>query len=121
MSFQDAVRTCLTKYVVAEGRAGRAEYWYFFLFNIIVSIVASIIDGILGTFIFGIIVGLGLLLPGIMVGIRRLHDTNRSGWWILLGLIPLVGFIVLIVFFVQEGTAGPNQYGPAPVPVAAVY
>ena len=58
------------------------------------------------------IVGLGLLLPGLAVGVRRLHDTDRSGWWILIGLIPLIGLIVLLVFFVQESDPGPNKYGP---------
>jgi uncharacterized membrane protein YhaH (DUF805 family) len=119
MNFQDAVRTCLTKYVVSAGRAGRAEFWYFFLFNVIVSVVMGIIDAIIGTQILGGLVSLALLLPNIMVGIRRLHDTNRSGWWMLIGLIPVVGWIILIVFFVQPGDSGPNQHGPAPAPAAA--
>lgn len=121
MSFQDAVRTCLTeKYAGFSGRARRSEYWYFFLFTIIVGIVAGIIDGILGTQgkvgtlgLVGAITSLALLVPGIAVGIRRLHDTGRSGLWLLIGLIPLVGPIVLIVFFVQDSHAD-NQYGPNP-------
>ncbi len=111
MSFQDAVRTCLQKYVDFSGRAGRPEYWWFFLFNVLVSVVMEIINAIIGTQILGIIVSLALLLPSIAVGVRRLHDTNRSGWWILIGLIPLVGWIVLIIFFVTKGDAAPNQYG----------
>ena len=120
MSFQDAVRTCLQqKYVDFSGRARRSEYWYFFLFTIIVSIVAGIIDGILGTRnssgtgLVGAIASLALLLPGLGVGARRLHDTGRSGWWLLIGLIPLVGAIVLLVFFVQDSQTD-NQYGPNP-------
>jgi uncharacterized membrane protein YhaH (DUF805 family) len=121
MSFQDAVRICLMKYVDAKGRAGRAEYWYFFLFNFIVSVIVGIIDAIIGSQILGLIVTLALLLPGIMVGIRRLHDTNRVGWWMLIGLIPIVGWIILIIFFVQPGDSGPNQYGPPAQQAAAAY
>lgn len=121
MSFQDAVRTCLTqKYVDFSGRARRSEYWFFALFNVIVSVVAGIIDGILGTRgvgggtgLVGAIAGLALLLPNLGVGVRRLHDTGRSGWWLLIGLIPLVGWIVLIVFFVQDSQPD-NEYGPNP-------
>jgi uncharacterized membrane protein YhaH (DUF805 family) len=121
MSFQDAVRTCLQqKYVDFSGRARRSEYWYFVLFYVIVSVVAGIIDGILGTRgtaggtgLVGAIVSLALLLPGLGVGVRRLHDTGRSGWWILIGLIPLIGAIVLLVFFVQDSHRE-NQYGPNP-------
>ena len=120
MGFAEAVRTCLQKYVGFSGRARRSEYWWFFLFNIIVSIVASILDSVLGTMsdetnigVIGTIASLALLLPSIAVGIRRLHDTSRSGWWILIGLIPIVGWIILIVFYVQDSHAE-NQYGPSP-------
>jgi uncharacterized membrane protein YhaH (DUF805 family) len=118
MSFADAVRTCLNKYVDFTGRARRSEYWWFVLFNVAVSIVASIIDAIIGTRSgnFGLIeglAGLALLLPGLAVGARRLHDTSRSGWWLLIGLIPCIGTIVLIVFFVQD-SHGDNSYGPSP-------
>jgi uncharacterized membrane protein YhaH (DUF805 family) len=119
MSFQDAVRTCLQKYVDFSGRARRSELWFFVLFNVIVSVVASIIDGILGTrsgYGYGTIQGLAslaLLLPNLAVGARRLHDTGRSAWWLLIGLVPLVGAIVLIVFYVQD-SQGDNQYGPSP-------
>jgi uncharacterized membrane protein YhaH (DUF805 family) len=123
MSFADAIRTCLNKYVDFSGRARRSEYWYFFLFNILVSIVASIIDAIIGTRSgnFGLIegiAGLALLLPGLAVGARRLHDTTKSGWWLLIGLIPIIGAIVLIVFFVQDSHPD-NQYGPSPKQGAA--
>jgi uncharacterized membrane protein YhaH (DUF805 family) len=123
MSFQDAVRTCLQqKYVDFSGRARRSEFWYFVLFYVIVGFVAGIIDSILGTRgsatmggtgLVGGIVSLALLLPGLGVGVRRLHDTGRSGWWILLGLIPLVGAIILIVFYAQDSQPD-NQYGPNP-------
>ena len=118
MSFQDAVKICLNKYVDFTGRARRSEYWWFFLFNVLVSIVASIIDAIIGTRSgnFGVVEGiasLALLLPTLAVGARRLHDTSRSGWWLLIGLIPCIGTIVLIVFFVQDSHPD-NPYGPSP-------
>jgi uncharacterized membrane protein YhaH (DUF805 family) len=116
MSFADAVRSVLTQYVGFTGRARRSEYWYFVLAYLILDIVVSIIDGVIGTQILAYLLGLALLLPSLAVGVRRLHDTNRSGWWILIGLIPLVGAIILIVFFVQEGSAGPNAYGADPKP-----
>jgi uncharacterized membrane protein YhaH (DUF805 family) len=121
MSFQDAIRTCLTqKYADFNGRARRSEFWYFVLFGIIVSIVAGIIDGILGTRntlgsvgLVGGIASLALLVPNLAVGARRLHDTDRSGWLQLLALIPLVGIIVLIVWWVGD-SKGDNKHGPNP-------
>jgi len=117
MDFSQAVKTCLNKYATFSGRARRSEYWYFFLFMMIVNIVASVLDSV----IFGdmpllyLIATLGLLVPSIAAGVRRLHDTDKSGWWLLLGLIPVVGVIVLIVFFSQRGTVGSNQFGPDPL------
>jgi uncharacterized membrane protein YhaH (DUF805 family) len=121
MSFPDAVKICLSKYVDFKGRARRSEYWWFALFTVLVSIVASILDAILGTDyggstsggVINTIATLALLLPGIAVGIRRLHDTSRVGWWILIGLIPFIGWIILIVFYVQDSHPD-NQYGPSP-------
>ena len=104
----------LKKYTVFSGRAQRAEYWYFILFNIIISLVLGFMDGLLGTGgVLGGIYLLAVLLPSIAVGIRRLHDTDRSGWWLLIGLIPLVG-LVLLVFMVLDSTPGENQYGSNP-------
>ena len=105
----------LKKYAVFSGRARRAEYWYFLLFNLIVVVVLSIIDAAAGTnpLLSGIYT-LAVLLPSIGVAIRRLHDTGRSGWWILIALVPLVGAIVLLVFYVQDSSAGVNEYGPNP-------
>jgi len=120
MGFAEAVKTCLQKYVGFSGRARRSEYWWFALFGLIVSIVADLIDTMLGTMsedtnvgVVGGIAGLALLLPSIAVAIRRLHDTSRSGWWILIGLIPIVGWIVLIVFYCLDSHAD-NKYGPSP-------
>jgi uncharacterized membrane protein YhaH (DUF805 family) len=117
MDFAQAVKTCLNKYATFSGRAQRSEYWYFFLFMVIVNIVASVLDSI----IFGdmpvlyLISTLALIVPSIAAGVRRLHDTDKSGWWLLLGLIPFVGAIVLIVFFCQRGTVGQNQFGADPL------
>jgi uncharacterized membrane protein YhaH (DUF805 family) len=119
MGFMEAVQSCLRQYVGFTGRARRSEYWWFALFGLIVSIVADLIDAMLGTMsdsnvgVFGAIVGLALLLPSIAVAIRRLHDTSRTGWWILIGLIPIVGWIILIVFYVQDSHPD-NEYGSSP-------
>jgi uncharacterized membrane protein YhaH (DUF805 family) len=105
----------LKKYAVFTGRARRKEYWMFVLFSVIVTIVLSLVEGIVGG--PGVLSGLyalAVLIPSIAVGVRRLHDTGRSGWWILIGLVPLVGIIVLIVFFVADSQPGTNQYGPNP-------
>jgi len=105
----------LKKYTQFDGRARRTEFWMFCLFNFIISIVLGIVGRVIGLpTLLSAIYGLAVFLPGLAVSVRRLHDTDRSGWWVLLALIPLVGAIVLIVFAVQEGQAGQNQYGPNP-------
>ncbi|MEV5731925.1 DUF805 domain-containing protein [Streptomyces sp. NPDC014940] len=104
----------LKKYAVFSGRARRQEYWMFFLFNIIISIVLAIVDAAIGSNVLAGIYALATLLPGLGVAVRRLHDTGRSGWWILIGFIPLVGAIILIVFLATEGKPETNQYGPNP-------
>ena len=111
----------LKKYAVFSGRARRKEYWFFVLFNIIISIVLAVIDGVTGSFspeagmgLLGGIYTLAVLIPGIAVSVRRLHDTERSGWWLLIALVPLIGAIVLLVFMVQDSKPGQNQYGANP-------
>ncbi|MEU3344419.1 DUF805 domain-containing protein [Streptomyces sp. NPDC006700] len=104
----------LKKYVVFNGRARRQEYWMFTLFSVIISIVLAIVDAVIGTQILDWLYTLAVLLPTLGVTVRRLHDTDRSGWWILIGLIPLVGFIVMLVFLATEGTRGENKYGANP-------
>ena len=117
----DAYMTVLRKYAVFEGRARRREYWMFFLINLLIGIVLGIADAALarvvgqrGFAIFGPLYSLAVLIPSLAVGVRRLHDTGRSGWWLLISFVPLIGFIVLIVFLVQQGQPGPNEYGPDP-------
>jgi uncharacterized membrane protein YhaH (DUF805 family) len=111
----------LKKYVEFSGRARRKEFWMFALISTIISIVLSIIDRIIGTDfnngsngVLQSIYGLAVLLPSIAVGVRRMHDTNRSGWWVLINLLPCIGWIWFIVLAAQEGVAGDNQYGPDP-------
>ena len=111
----------LKKYAVFSGRSRRKEYWYFVLFSLIVSLVLSAIDALLGTFssstnvgLLGGIYGLAIIIPSIAVSVRRLHDIDRTGWWILIGLVPLIGGIVLLVFALLDSTPGSNRYGPNP-------
>jgi uncharacterized membrane protein YhaH (DUF805 family) len=105
----------LKNYVGFQGRAQRKEYWMFFLFNAIVSIILITIDKILHVYpLLSTIYDLAVLLPNLAVSIRRLHDTGKSGWWILLGLIPFVGTIILLVFMCQDSQPDDNQYGPNP-------
>jgi uncharacterized membrane protein YhaH (DUF805 family) len=110
----------LQRYTQFVGRAGRAEFWWFELASFIIVTVLSILGRASVVFsVLGLIYALAVLVPSIAVGVRRLHDTGRSGWWLLMLLVPLVGLIVLLVFFVSEGTPGPNQYGP-PAPTEPV-
>ncbi len=111
----------LKKYAVFSGRSRRKEYWYYVLFVAIISIVLNIIDGLLGTYdssagvgLLSTIFSLAVLIPSIAVSVRRLHDIDRTGWWVLIGLVPLIGWIVLLVFHVQDSTPGTNRYGPNP-------
>jgi uncharacterized membrane protein YhaH (DUF805 family) len=119
MSFSEAVKDGFDHYAKFDGRASRSSFWWWILFVIIVSVVANILDSVIGAQIFSIIASLGLLLPGLSKAIRRLHDTGRTGWWILIGLIPLIGFIVLLIFYLEKSDPAANEYGAAPdTPVA---
>ncbi len=111
----------LKKYAVFDGRARRKEYWFFVLFNVIISIVLAVVDSAVGLSsdagnvgVLGGIYSLAVLIPSIAVTVRRLHDTERSGWWILIAFVPFVGGIILLVFTVFDGTPGPNKYGADP-------
>ena len=123
MDFKTAVTSVLkSNYANFNGRARRSEYWYFWLFSFLVSIVCTILTSILGKApvlgtlisIVTLVISLLLLVPGLAVAFRRLHDTGKSGWWILIALIPLVGEILLIVFFATDSQPGENKYGPNP-------
>lgn len=111
----------LQKYAVFSGRAQRKEYWYFYLFTVLITLALAILDMLIGSFDkvsgVGVLSGLyslAVLIPNLAVTVRRLHDTNRSGWWFLVVLVPFIGGIVLLVFLVQDSTPGPNQYGANP-------
>jgi uncharacterized membrane protein YhaH (DUF805 family) len=110
----------LKKYAVFSGRARRKEYWMFVLFNFLVTLLLFWLDGGLGTrgaAGYGLLSGLyslAVLLPGLGVSVRRLHDTGRSGWWLLVGLIPILGVLILLFFMVQDSEPGENQFGANP-------
>lgn len=121
MSFGDAVKTCFSKYATFKGRARRSEYWWFWLFTFILSCVAIGIDYSMGWVNrevgLGICSGiwsLAMFLPSLAACVRRLHDTGRSGWWYLIGLIPLVGPIVLLIFLVLDSKPEENRFGVSP-------
>jgi uncharacterized membrane protein YhaH (DUF805 family) len=105
----------LERFAQFTGRAGRAEYWWFFLANLIVALVLALLSRASVIFlILYVIYGVGVLVPSIAVGVRRLHDTDKSGWFMLIALIPFVGYIILLVLLAMEGTPGSNRYGPPP-------
>jgi uncharacterized membrane protein YhaH (DUF805 family) len=112
---------CFKKYAVFTGRAGRKEYWHFALMYLLISVILSIFDAIIGKLDFQ--TGLGLFsgifalvaaLPAVSVAVRRLHDIGRSGWWLLIVFVPLIGIIVIIVFLGMRGDPNSNKYGPVP-------
>lgn len=115
MSFGEAISSGLSKYVTFSGRARRSEFWWFYLFFILVVLAGVIVDAVAGTdpLFYGVTL-LGLFLPYLAAAVRRLHDTGKSGWAYLIALIPLVGVIILIVWLVKDGTPGPNEYGDDP-------
>ena len=121
MGFMDAVKKCFQNYATFTGRARRSEYWYFVLFNILVSCVLGALgrmagDGFLGTVFSGVsyLYSLAAFIPGLAVAWRRLHDIGRSGGYWFFVLIPLVGPIILLVWLAKAGDAGDNAYGPDP-------
>jgi len=129
MTFQESIKTCFSKYVTFSGRAQRSEFWWWVLFIMIANMVLTWVDialfgttqtapgsisGSTDTPILSGIFGLATLLPSLSVAIRRLHDIDKSGWWYLIGLIPLIGLIVLIVWFATDGTRGRNRFGADP-------
>jgi uncharacterized membrane protein YhaH (DUF805 family) len=116
----------LKQYAVFKGRSRRKEYWFFALFNLIVSIVLTAVDYATGSldpaYGVGLLSGLyslAILIPGLAVTVRRLHDTSRTGWWVLIAFIPFIGAIVLLVFMLLDSKPGNNQYGPNPKGIAA--
>lgn len=116
MSIGQAVTSVLKNYAVFRGRAPRSEFWWYYLVYVVVALIVLFIDNAIGANgILFAIYALALLLPTLAVQIRRLHDTDRAGWWWFIGLIPFVGGIVLLVFFCLASTPGDNRYGPPAV------
>jgi len=114
VSFTDAIRDGFSKYVTFSGRSSRSAYWWWYLFGVLVLVVSLAIDYALGAGgILYVLVALAMLLPNLAVLVRRLHDAGHSGWWLLIGLLPLIGAIVLLVFTLQ-GSDQPNQWGNGP-------
>ena len=116
----------LKNYATFSGRARRKEYWMFFLFNVLISLGLGVLDVVAGTYsveyetgFFSGLYSLLVLIPGIAVGVRRLHDTNRSGWWILISLISIIGVLVLFVFMCLDSQPGTNRFGVNPKEAAS--
>ena len=109
MTFQESIQICFHKYADFNGRAKRPEYWWFALFLFLASLVLGVASNMLS-----ILFSLGTVLPSLAAGSRRLHDTNKSGWFQLLWIVPILGWLVVIYFLVQEGDADANPYGEAP-------
>ena len=115
MSFQDALQTCFqNKYFDFSGRASRSEYWWTYLAYAIGSFIAITLDGITGLGLFSLVLFFGGILPLLGVSIRRLHDLDKSGWWLFIGIIPLIGSILLLIWFVSDGEPMTNAYGAVP-------
>ena len=114
MDFSQAISSGFSNYVNFSGRSQRSAFWYWTLFAVIVSIVTAIIDNIIGIGITNTISGLALFLPGLAVNVRRLHDIDRTGWWLLIGL-TIIGIFLLIYWYCQPGTPGDNRYGQNPL------
>jgi len=111
MNFFDAIKTCCVKYVDFSGRAARSEFWYFVLFILVAEICLSAVSVRLWLAFV-----LAMILPRFAVAARRLHDTGRAAWWLLLVLIPVIGWIVLLVWFSQRSEEHDNTFGPPPLP-----
>jgi len=121
------IDTIKNRYAKFDGRATRSEYWYFILFYFIFSIIAATLDSLVINPMLGassteagqggilqMLFALGLLIPSIALGIRRFHDIGKSGWWMLIGFIPILGLLALIYFYVQDSQSGSNLYGENP-------
>ncbi len=113
MTFTESVSTCLKKYFVFEGRASRSEYWWFQLIVSPSYLISEVLDNEISFFFLGIT--LFTLIPAISAGVRRLHDTNKSGFFLLISFIPFIGGLVLLFLLIPVGTKGKNRFGPDPL------
>jgi uncharacterized membrane protein YhaH (DUF805 family) len=115
MNFQQAIQSGFSNYVNFSGRAARSEYWFWIVFYLLAVVGTLAIDTMIGFRLTLSIFAIAVLLPTIAVQVRRLHDLDRTGWWILLHFVPLVGAIVLIIWYCMRGREGPNRFGPDPL------
>lgn len=120
MGFREAIASALNGYVRFSGRSSRSEYWWFALAVALGHMAIGLVEGAVGLLtgevgILGLLFSLVILLPSLAVSVRRLHDVDRSGWWLLLWFIPLIGLIVLLVWACTRGTPGDNRFGPDPL------
>jgi uncharacterized membrane protein YhaH (DUF805 family) len=115
VGFPQAISSGFSKYVDFSGRARRTEYWFWALFLVVGLVAASILDGIIGVAAFNLLFTLGTFLPSLAMSVRRLHDIDRSGWWLLITFIPIIGVIILFIWALMESTAGENKYGAEPL------
>lgn len=124
MGFKDAAVSGLFNYFTFSYRSSRSEYWYFILFTFLLALVTSAIDmivfsytqqGLFNTGPTSVLLQLFLFIPGLSIAVRRLHDIGRSGWWIFIGVIPIIGLIIYIYWLCKKGDAGPNEYGDDPL------
>jgi len=115
MTFADAIKTCFNKYADFSGRATRSEYWWFQLFFILVYFMLGILSAVISEMfaMLAIVFALAVFIPAIAAGVRRLHDTDKSGWWLLLGFVPFIG-LLLLYFLAIAGTPTDNRFGPVP-------
>lgn len=117
MTFSEAITSVISQYVGFTGRARRSEYWYYLLFTFCVDSVLALLAKMTGQEMFNVMLSLfnlGLFLPGLAVSIRRMHDTGKSGWFVLISLLPVVGSILLNLWFLRDSEPGTNKYGPNP-------
>lgn len=123
MGFVEAIKSGFSNYVNFHGRARRSAFWFWVLFVFLVSVVLGVIDAALFGYtpgqpgsvgMLGMLWSLAVLLPGLAVAVRRLHDTGRSGFWLFIGLVPIIGWIVLVIFYVMDSQPGANKHGPSP-------
>ena len=116
MGFSEAIKSVFSKYATITGRASRSEYWYFQLFYMLVYVGVMVVSTVIPFLaILVLVFAVAMFIPTITVSIRRLHDKNKSGWWLLLCFTPFIGILVLLFWFVTAGTDGPNEFGADPL------
>lgn len=119
MNFSEAIQSGFNNYARVSGRASRSAFWYWVLFVWLGGFGAGIVDmamfGYDSIYPFSSIFTLATIIPNLTVSVRRLHDTGRTGWWLLIWFIPIIGFIILLIWFIQQGEPGANEYGPDPL------